>query len=282
MNKGFFRKIHLWLSVPFGLIITVVCLSGAVLVFEDEITSSFREHQRRVDPAKGEGPLSEEDLTAKLQDAFRQPVEVARVVKDEDPAKAYLFIITSPRRGAVLIDQYTGEIKDRGGKLPFFEVMLGLHRCLLIPDSPNGINPGRIAVGVSVLAFVLSMLSGACIWVPVRISQWRLRADLFRMHALVGIYASVFLLIMAATGLTWTFGWWHDMIYAIPGTGRGMVTALHLGTYAGMSGKIIAFTAALTGASLPVTGYWLLWRRCRNKKRLQQRNIGKRTVHTRG
>ena len=35
--KKAFRKIHLWLSVPFGLIITVICFSGAALVFEDEV-----------------------------------------------------------------------------------------------------------------------------------------------------------------------------------------------------------------------------------------------------
>ena len=32
--KKTFRKIHLWLSVPFGLIISIICLTGAALVFE--------------------------------------------------------------------------------------------------------------------------------------------------------------------------------------------------------------------------------------------------------
>lgn len=40
MNKVF-RKIHLWLSVPVGLIITVICLTGAALVFERDITESL-------------------------------------------------------------------------------------------------------------------------------------------------------------------------------------------------------------------------------------------------
>ena len=31
--KKIFEKIHLWLSVPFGLIITLICFSGAMLVF---------------------------------------------------------------------------------------------------------------------------------------------------------------------------------------------------------------------------------------------------------
>ena len=33
--KKVFRKIHLWLSVPFGLLITLICFSGAMLVFDD-------------------------------------------------------------------------------------------------------------------------------------------------------------------------------------------------------------------------------------------------------
>ena len=35
--KKFFAKIHLWLSIPFGIIIAIVCLTGAILVFEAEI-----------------------------------------------------------------------------------------------------------------------------------------------------------------------------------------------------------------------------------------------------
>lgn len=38
----FIHKIHLWLSVPFGAIITLVCFSGAMLVFEPEITRWIR------------------------------------------------------------------------------------------------------------------------------------------------------------------------------------------------------------------------------------------------
>ena len=41
MNR-FFRKIHLWLSLPFGLVITVICFSGAMLVFENEVMQLTR------------------------------------------------------------------------------------------------------------------------------------------------------------------------------------------------------------------------------------------------
>lgn len=48
MNR-FFRKIHLWLSLPFGLIITVICFSGAMLVFENEVMQLTRRDLYRVE-----------------------------------------------------------------------------------------------------------------------------------------------------------------------------------------------------------------------------------------
>lgn len=267
MSKTVFRKIHLWLSVPFGLIITVLCLSGAVLVFEEEITQVYREHQHTVSPEPVELPLSVDELSAKLEEAFQEPVTVARVVKSDDPRKAFLFIITSPRRAAVWVDQYTGQIKDSSGKLPFFEAMLNLHRSLMLPLTSGGFNIGSLIVGISALAFIITLFSGMGIWVPKRLIQWRLRFNLFSIHALLGIYAIIFLLIMAVTGLTWTFRWWADIIYAIPGVSRGLITVLHIGTYAGLVTKIIYFISALIGASLPFTGYIMWWKRCCRKGR---------------
>ena len=50
--KKIFRKIHLWLSVPFGLIITLVCFSGAMLVFENEVNEWFRRDLYYVETVK--------------------------------------------------------------------------------------------------------------------------------------------------------------------------------------------------------------------------------------
>ena len=52
MNKVF-RKIHLWLSVPVGLIITVICLTGAALVFERDITESLNPEIYKVTYTEG-------------------------------------------------------------------------------------------------------------------------------------------------------------------------------------------------------------------------------------
>ena len=39
--KRFFAKIHLWLSIPVGLFLAIICLTGASLVFEQEITRAL-------------------------------------------------------------------------------------------------------------------------------------------------------------------------------------------------------------------------------------------------
>ena len=50
MMRKLFRNIHLWLSLPLGLIISVICLSGASLVFERDITQALQRKLYNVTP----------------------------------------------------------------------------------------------------------------------------------------------------------------------------------------------------------------------------------------
>ncbi|WP_229035324.1 PepSY domain-containing protein, partial [Phocaeicola plebeius] len=42
--RKLFGKIHLWLSIPVGIILSIICFSGAALVFEKEITQACNPH----------------------------------------------------------------------------------------------------------------------------------------------------------------------------------------------------------------------------------------------
>ena len=64
--KKAFRKIHLWLSVPFGLIITVICFSGAALVFEDEVMELCRRDLYYVEKVSGD-PITRSPLPFLIQ-----------------------------------------------------------------------------------------------------------------------------------------------------------------------------------------------------------------------
>ena len=76
--KKAFRKIHLWLSVPFGLIITVICFSGAALVFEDEVMELCRRDLYYVEKVSGD-PLPVEYLIEKVSETLPDGVAVTGI-----------------------------------------------------------------------------------------------------------------------------------------------------------------------------------------------------------
>lgn len=56
----------MWLSVPFGLIITLICFSGAMLVFENEVNELSRPVLYYVETVKEE-PIPIDKLLEKWQ-----------------------------------------------------------------------------------------------------------------------------------------------------------------------------------------------------------------------
>ena len=73
-----FRKIHLWLSIPFGIIITLICFSGAMLVFEPEITRYMKSEIYYVASSQGE-PLPMEELMETAKASLPDSVSITGV-----------------------------------------------------------------------------------------------------------------------------------------------------------------------------------------------------------
>ena len=80
------------------------------------------------------------------------------------------------------------------------------------------------------------------------------------------MYALLLLLIMALTGLTWSFGWYREWFYEFFGVDKRWVYGVHVGSFGGMITRILWFLAALLGATLPLTGYYLWWKRIRRRR----------------
>ena len=221
--KKIFRQIHLWLSIPFGLIITVICFSGAALVFENEIMELCRHDFYYVSKVE-ETPLPAGELAQKVAATLPDSISVTGISISSDPAKAYQVNLSKPRRASVYIDQYTGEIKGKYERAPFFTTMFKLHRWLLDSMKPDGgIFWGKMIVGVSTLMFVFVLISGIIIWLPrsakalknsLKISVnkgWK--RFWYDLHIAGGLYTFIFLLVLALTGLTWSFGWYRTGFY---------------------------------------------------------------------
>ena len=173
--RKFFAKVHLWLSIPFGIIIAIVCLTGAILVFETEILELGYPSRYFVKKVKGE-PLS----PATLIESARQQ----------------------------------------------------------LPDSVriNGIRVSSI-VGYATLVLAIIIISGIVIWYPrnKKVLRNRLKvktkAGWFRffydLHVSGGFYAALLLLILALTGLTWSFGWYRNAFYSVFGISANPPQAHH-------------------------------------------------------
>ena len=245
--KHFIRKIHLWLSVPFGLIITLVCFSGAMLVFEKEVTQLFNGGLYTVEKAGGR-PLPVGVLAEKVAQTLPEGVRVTGVTVSSDPEKAYSVSISKPHRAAVIVNQYTGEVKGRQERNAFFAAMFSLHRWLMDNGRPEG-RPayGKIIVGISTIMFVIALVSGIIIWWPKTRRALRnslkltLRKGRFRLwhslHVAGGMYAVLLLLVMSLTGLTWSFSWYRTAFYAAFGVEVSAKGAAHGGKASGNDRK---------------------------------------------
>ena len=85
MNK-FFKKLHLWVSVPFGIVITITCFTGALLVFESDIVALYNKDVLRVNPT-GE-PLPLTTLITRVESGLADGAEVTGVAIPSDPSEA--------------------------------------------------------------------------------------------------------------------------------------------------------------------------------------------------
>ncbi len=258
--RRLFRWLHLWLSVPFGIIISLVCFSGAMLVFEDEVTELMHPSVYRVDVPPGGKPLPLSRLVDAAMPFVPSGSHVTGITLPARPDRACRVGLSKPKRAAIYVNPYTGQVTGSYERPAFFKTMFSLHRWLLDSrPSGDGIFWGKLLVGVSTLMFVLALLSGVAVWWPrtrkvLKSSlclTWRKGSHrLWRsLHVAGGMYALLLLLVMALTGLTWSFGWYRTGFYWLLGaevqTSR---TQAHRGGQAEASGR--------DKKGAPATAHW--------------------------
>lgn len=212
--RNLFLQIHLYLGLATGLVIAVVCFTGAVLAFEDEIEEALHPERYFVEPAAARLPLDE--VVARIQ-AERPDLVISSVTVHDDPRRS-LELSTGRGGPRAFADPYTGALLGTYVyNETFFYTMFALHRWLLAGDT------GKLIVGVCTLLFLVILVSGVFVWWPKNRRQLQTRTKVtrtlgwkrfnFDLHVSLGIYAAVFLFIMAFTGLAWSFQWFNDGIY---------------------------------------------------------------------
>lgn len=150
-----------------------------------------------------------------------------------------------------------------------------------VPPRKGEPSTGKTVVGITTLAMAGIIVSGLVLWIPrnrrMLGNRFRVSCDkgwrrfCYDSHVVLGFYAALFLLVMALTGLTWSFGWYRTAAYALfagvathpSGTLKGWFYALHTGSWGGLWTKTLYFLAALIGGILPLSGYYLWYKRTR-------------------
>jgi uncharacterized iron-regulated membrane protein len=225
-TRKVFNEIHLWMGIGSGIIIFLVCLSGTIYTFSTEIKEMLEPDRYEVAVVAGAEPMQVDALVQKVEEVAGGKVQWVGI--PADPARTFSFNVKKDgekgRGTTYMVNPYTASLLGSGGGRgsEFFMSMFRLHRWLLL-DSKIG----RPIVGVATIIFVFIVLTGLVIWFPRKIKFWKQGLKIktdgswkrtnHDLHNTLGFYSSFLLLIMALTGLCWSFGWYKDGLSSVLG-----------------------------------------------------------------
>jgi uncharacterized iron-regulated membrane protein len=205
--KKLIQKLHLVLGLASGLVVLVVSLTGSLLVFEHELEEAVA-HERFFVERPGTRRLPVDALLAEVRAAYPGR-RVGSFEIDEDPRKTVRVKLEEPRV-TIFVNPYSGRLQgEQAYDARFFTTVLKLHRYLLAEEA------GKAVTGISCVVFVLMLGSGVVLWWPrnaaflrerlrIRLkARWR-RVN-YDVHSVAGFYAAFPLLVIAMTGLVWSY-----------------------------------------------------------------------------
>lgn len=229
-------QLHWLLGITAGVVLALVGVTGAMLSFEDEALAALNPGIVTVEPRAG--ALSPGALVARIREQ-RPDDEVQSVARYADPARA-ARVGFAPRADAQpsgpggrkrgesrYVDPYTGALLAEPHYEGFFRTTMQLHRWLAMDDA------GKQVVGFSTLALVFFCLSGLYLRWPRRWGSPRAwlaldwnqkgRNFLWHLHSIVGTWVLLAYLVMALTGLWWSYDWYRagvDRLAGMPERGE--------------------------------------------------------------
>lgn len=203
-------QVHLWTGLALGLYVLVSSVTGAVLVFQEELGHALQASLHRVPDAvpAGRAPLTMNEAAAALSRALPE-AHVLSLAPPQTPDGTFEAGILADGYRLAFIHPVTGEVTGPvapGGALVSW--LHELHANLLSGRS------GRLANGVGGLLLVLLAATGLVIWWP-RAGAWR-RALLlkrgvgwkrvvFDLHHVVGFWLLAPVVVLSLTGAYFTW-----------------------------------------------------------------------------
>lgn len=223
-------KLHLWLGIISGIIIFIVCLTGAIwaLNIHGWVGSDKVAEKKIINT--GLPLLKPSQLSKIAADTLNVTLTYVTYTKN---GVARIGTYDRRNRISALIHPYTGEIlkvdKFNTENFNFWHFIRRGHRFMWLPP-----NIGRPLVNYGTLAFVLVLISGLVFWIPKSKSQmkkrlvfrWKsstkIRRKLFDLHTILGLYFCFFLLAISLTGMVWGLEWWSRGLYKVTSGGKDL------------------------------------------------------------
>lgn len=188
--------LHRWVGLVAGLVILVAAVTGAMIVIERPLNRWLAPELYPQKSAGGARTPVEQALTALREKSPETRVDGIHLPRDDRDA---LMLFTGQR--VTHFDPSSGELLgSRPRRTGFTQTLIKLHTNLLA--GPTG---GTIVVVATILTIALA-LTGLWLWWPLRIGWFRRGANFRRfnleLHSVAGLYSSLFLLVIAITGVT--------------------------------------------------------------------------------
>jgi uncharacterized iron-regulated membrane protein len=201
------KSVHKWSSLVCTLFLFVLCLTGLLLIFHDEIDQALGA-KATPDTVASTMPLVPLDRILEITRAKRPGDVITFAVPDDDEPMWHLFMapaLNSPQITAVVtVDGHTGRVLRVGdsARSPAIKFIMDLHEELLLGEN------GMLFLGLVALCFLLAIVSGVIVYGPFmrRLDFGAVRARQRRLywldlHNLTGIVLAAWMLVVGVTGL---------------------------------------------------------------------------------
>ena len=219
-NETFFKYLiwisHFWLGLLSSIVVFVVCFTGCLYAFKNQITEIYNRDKVFVEKVSNAKKFSADDV----QNQFlkNHKIITALTVSNDEVRSVSVSYEENGVAQTTFFNQYTGEelgAVDTSLNV-FFETVLDLHKNLLMG------NVGRQILGAGVLIFVFLLFSGFVLWLPKRIRnlkqsltvKWNARFQRlnYDLHNTLGFYTFLLLFFIAITGLYVTYPWVKNIL----------------------------------------------------------------------
>jgi Uncharacterized iron-regulated membrane protein len=255
-------QVHWIVGITAGIVLALVGATGAMLSFEQEIVASLAREGREVEPAD-RTPLTATELLTRVA-AEQQDKRIVGLSIVREPTQTVR--VTFAPREQRYVDPYTGALlaPTSSGAETLFRNVRGLHRWLMLGELGDR-DIGRQIVGACTMLLVFMALTGLYLrwprgpaarrWKTWLIPDFRLkgRAFLWNLHSVIGTWVLPVYLVIALTGLQWSYEWYRDGLYSMAGVERPA------GPEGGREGRGPGAASAERGGGPDVAAFTLAW-----------------------